>query len=95
MTAHVPNGADHAPDHASFDALAHDRDLARMANQIAAYFAAYPEAEAVAGVAGHIRDFWDPWMRRHLAAMMARGGDGLDPLARRGAEAALGLQPAG
>jgi formate dehydrogenase subunit delta len=87
--AHAPNGAAHAPDHA----LDHDRDLVRMANQIAAYFAAYPEAEAIEGVAGHMRDFWDPWMRRHLAAMMTRGGDGLDPLARRGAEAALCLQP--
>jgi formate dehydrogenase subunit delta len=88
--AHASNGPARVADHAAD----HDRDLVRMANQIAAYFAAYPEADAIAGVAGHMRDFWDPWMRRHLAAMMARGGDGLDPLARRGAEQALGLSPA-
>ncbi len=70
---------------------AHERDaeLARMMNQIAAYFAPYPEAEAVAGVARHVGAFWEPRMRRDLAALMARGGAGLDPLARRGAEAAL------
>lgn len=68
-------------------------DLVRMANQIADFFRAYPEAEAVAGVSQHIRDFWDPRMRRALADHLAAGGADLDPLARRGAEAALALAP--
>lgn len=63
-------------------------DLVRMANQIAAFHAPYPEAEARAGVEAHIRQFWDPRMRAALAAHLAAGGAGLDPLARAGAEAA-------
>jgi formate dehydrogenase subunit delta len=54
--------------------------LEHMANQIAAFFAAYPHDEAVAGVASHIRTFWEPRMRRQLADMVAEGGVGLSPL---------------
>ncbi|WP_339950805.1 formate dehydrogenase subunit delta [uncultured Albimonas sp.] len=67
------------------------QDLVGMANQIAAYFQAYPEDEAVAGVADHIRQFWDPRMREGLRAHLSAGGEGLDGLARRGAETALGV----
>lgn len=56
-------------------------DLVRMANQIADFFGAYPEEEAVPGIAGHIRDFWTPAMRAGLAAHVAAGGAGLRPLA--------------
>lgn len=58
-----------------------DHDLIRMANQIADYYKAYPEAEAVAGVSDHIRSFWDPRMRQGLARHVAAGGAGLQPLA--------------
>ncbi|HMA13271.1 MAG: formate dehydrogenase subunit delta [Bacteroidota bacterium] len=58
-----------------------DQDLVRMANQIADYFKAYSEEEALAGVAAHIRSFWDPRMRANLAAHLAGGGKGLSPLA--------------
>ena len=34
--------------------------LVRMANQIADFFAPYPEEEAVAGMQQHIRSFWTP-----------------------------------
>ncbi|MDF2233671.1 formate dehydrogenase subunit delta [Albimonas sp. CAU 1670] len=64
-------------------------ELVRMANQIAAFFQAYPEEEAVDGVAEHIRQFWDPRMRAGLRAHLDAGGAGLDPLARRGAAEAL------
>jgi formate dehydrogenase subunit delta len=37
-------------------------------------------------IADHIRQFWDPRMRRVIAAHVAEGGAGLDPLAK----AALG-----
>jgi formate dehydrogenase subunit delta len=55
--------------------------LVSMANQIAAFFRPYPEAEAVTGVADHIRQFWDPRMRAALARHLEAGGAGLDPLA--------------
>ena len=55
-------------------------DLVRMANQIADYYQAYPEAEALDGIAAHIRNFWDPRMRESLAAHVSAGGAGLKPL---------------
>ncbi|MEQ9812837.1 MAG: formate dehydrogenase subunit delta [Azospirillaceae bacterium] len=61
-------------------------DLVRKANQIAAFFAPYPEAEAVEGVVGHMRSFWEPRMRRQLADHIAAGGAGLSPLARKAGE---------
>jgi formate dehydrogenase subunit delta len=33
-------------------------------------------------IADHIRQFWDPRMRRAIAAHVASGGAGLDPLAK-------------
>ena len=56
-------------------------DLVRMANQIAAFHAGYGEAEAVAGTAKHVRDFWDPRMRAALDRLVADGGTGLSPIA--------------
>ena len=55
-------------------------DMVRMANQIAAFFRAYPEDEAVSEVAKHIASFWEPRMRRQLRDHAAAGGGGLDPL---------------
>lgn len=57
--------------------------LIRMANQIAAFFRAYPEAEAVAGIRDHIMSFWTPRMRETLLDYMEKGGTGLDALAAR------------
>ncbi len=65
------------------------QDLVRMANQIATFFAAYGEAEAEAGTAQHIREFWDPRMRAALGAHLAAGGSGLTPAALAGARRAL------
>lgn len=57
--------------------------LVRMANDIGHFFAAEPKrADAVAGIANHIRRFWDPRMRRQIASHVAAGGEGLDELAR-------------
>ena len=64
------------------------RDMVRMANQIAGFFAAYPHDEAVKETISHIEHFWDPRMRRHLADYIARTTEGLDPIAR---EAAIAL----
>ena len=62
---------------------AHDpvRDLVRMANQIAGYFQSYPPEEAVAETAGHIRNFWEPRMRRRLHEHVEAGGEGLHEIA--------------
>lgn len=60
-------------------------EIIRMANQIADFFRPYPMAEAEEGVELHIRDFWDPRMRRDLAHVLERGGEGLSDLAKAGA----------
>jgi formate dehydrogenase subunit delta len=57
-----------------------DRDMIRMANQIAAFFEAYPRTEALEGIAKHIKSFWDPRMRKRLDAYIEGGGEGLSPL---------------
>ena len=57
-----------------------DNELTRMANQIAAFFEAYPRPEALEGIAKHIKSFWDPRMRKRLAEQIAAGGEGLSPL---------------
>lgn len=54
--------------------------MVHKANSIATFFAAYPHDEAVAGVADHLRKFWEPRMRRQLTEYLAQGGGGLHPL---------------
>ncbi len=54
--------------------------LVHMANQIADFFKAYPEAEAIAGVENHIRQFWDPRMRMQMSKHLDAGGPGLHPI---------------
>ncbi|MCP8937670.1 formate dehydrogenase subunit delta [Alsobacter sp. SYSU M60028] len=56
-----------------------------MANQIADFFRSFPHEEAVAGVAQHVRQFWDPRMRRKLLEHLDAGGEGFDPLVREAA----------
>ncbi|MDC8013610.1 formate dehydrogenase subunit delta [Tahibacter soli] len=61
--------------------------LVQMANDIGRYFAAEPDREeAVAGIAGHLKRFWEPRMRTAILAHLAAGGEGLDDLARAGVE---------
>jgi formate dehydrogenase subunit delta len=57
--------------------------LVKMANEIAAFFHAEPDqAAAIEGVAGHIRRFWDPRMRRELVEWVdEHDGEGLSELA--------------
>ncbi|HHL4077400.1 MULTISPECIES: formate dehydrogenase subunit delta [unclassified Burkholderia] len=48
----------------------HDH-LIDMANQIGAFFESMPDRdEALAGIAEHIRRFWEPRMRRALLAAL-------------------------
>jgi formate dehydrogenase subunit delta len=44
-------------------------ELVRMANQIAQFFSAYPEEDAVEGVRDHLDKFWPPSMRKELVAI--------------------------
>ena len=60
--------------------------LVRMANQIATFFAAYPEPEAIAETATHLSQFWDRRMRDKLAQHVAAGGEGLTPIALAAAQ---------
>lgn len=54
--------------------------LTYMANQIASFFKHKPHDEAVAGIANHINDFWEPRMRLQLFDIVKAGGEGLNPL---------------
>lgn len=69
-----------------------DDDLVRMANQIAAFFDAYPHEEAVLEVANHIKSFWDPRMRKAIANYVSKGGSNLAPTARAAIERLAGAQ---
>ena len=64
----------------------HAAHLVKMANAIGAFFASDAEldpARAHAGIADHLRRFWEPRMRRALLAWLDdHGGEGLTPLVR-------------
>jgi formate dehydrogenase subunit delta len=50
------------------------KKLVKMANEIAAFFAAEPvRATAIEGVAGHIARFWEPRMRTAILAALDAG----------------------
>lgn len=56
--------------------------LVHMANRIGEFFQAMPDhAEALDGIASHLKRFWEPRMRQELATHLdQRGGEGLMPL---------------
>lgn len=58
----------------------------RMANQIADFFAPYPEAEAIAGVQNHILKFWTPDMRANLLEVNSTQFAALKPLVQQAVE---------
>ena len=61
--------------------------LVAMVNDISRYFESEPDqASGAAGVADHLKRFWEPGMRKQMAAHLAAGGEGLEPLARKGVE---------
>ena len=56
--------------------------LVHMANQVASFFASYPEAEAIESTASHLKSFWDPRMRREIEAHLKdKAGAGLSHIA--------------
>jgi formate dehydrogenase subunit delta len=63
-----------------------DNRLTYMANQIGKFFQSQGHDKAVAGVAEHIRKFWDPRMRSAIFAHLDAGGAGLDPNVREAIE---------
>ena len=56
--------------------------LARMANQVGAFFASEPDHDAaLEGIASHLRRFWEPRMRLQLLAWVEEtGAPDLSPL---------------
>jgi formate dehydrogenase subunit delta len=59
--------------------------LVTMANQIADFFKTSnsDRSEAVSATAHHLRNFWEPRMRREIIAhMVQNGGEGLNDVAR-------------
>lgn len=61
--------------------MSHDH-LVYMANQIGKFFQTQGDKDAVAGIADHIKSFWDPRMRAEIRKTLESGGQGLDPLVR-------------
>ncbi|AQV92997.1 formate dehydrogenase [Cupriavidus necator] len=59
-------------------------NLITMANQIGSFFEAMPDREeAVSDIAGHIKRFWEPRMRRALLGHVdADDGNGLLDIVR-------------
>ena len=62
--------------------MSHDsvEKLVKMANQIGAFFVAQ-KVGAAAGMAEHLRKFWDPHMRAEIVEHVKHGGAGLEPIA--------------
>ena len=56
--------------------------LIYMANQIGKFFNSQGADNAVAGIAEHIRKFWDPRMKSAILAHLDKGGEGLEPSVR-------------
>jgi len=61
--------------------MSHD-NLVYMANQIGKFFKSQGKENAVAGIADHIKSFWDPRMRAEIRKTLETGGQELDPLVR-------------
>jgi len=52
-------------------------NLIKMVNRIGSFFEAQPDREeSLAGIAAHIRNFWEPRMRRALLDFLAQHPDG-------------------
>jgi formate dehydrogenase subunit delta len=53
--------------------------LVKMVNEIASFFEAEPDRNAaLEAVAGHLKRFWDPRMRREIVRFVdEQGGEGL------------------
>jgi len=69
--------------------------LVDMVNDIANFWASEPDhAAGVAGVASHLKRFWEPRMRKQIIAHLEAGGHGLSDLGREGVQELARLQKA-
>jgi len=69
--------------------------MVEMANDISNFFASEPDrAAAIAGVANHLKRYWEPRMRKQIIAHLDDGGHGLSDLAREGVQALARMQKA-
>ncbi len=69
--------------------------LVDMVNDIANFFHSEPDhALAVAGIAGHLRRYWEPRMRKQIIAHAEAGAHGLNDLGREGVEELARMQRA-
>lgn len=51
--------------------MTRDDTLIRMANQIGTFFESMPDqTEALAGIAKHLKNFWDPRMRKAFLVLL-------------------------
>jgi formate dehydrogenase subunit delta len=59
-------------------------NLVVMANRIGSFFEAQPDRdEALAGIADHVKKFWEPRMRAQILASLDTGSDaGLSEIVR-------------
>ena len=67
-----------------FDRM-HIEHLVTMANDIAAFFhGAVSPNEVASSVATHLRNYWDPRMRKQIIAHYQSSGEGLSEMAKQG-----------
>jgi formate dehydrogenase subunit delta len=64
--------------------------LIKMANEIGGFFEQMPREAAVSSTAAHIKNFWEPRMRRQIIAYAQHDGAELHEVARA---AVLSLEP--
>lgn len=64
------------------DSKTHSK-LVYMANQIGKFFQSQGNDDAVAGIADHIKSYWDPRMRAEIFTHLDQGGEGLAPLVKK------------
>ena len=65
--------------------------LAKMANEIGGFFAQSPDREeAITAITAHLRNFWEPRMRRAIIEYARGGGAELQEIVRA---AVLRLEP--
>jgi formate dehydrogenase subunit delta len=56
------------------------RKLVKMVNEIALFFEGEGDPQLIRdGIAGHLKRFWDPRMRRDLLRHIDEGGEGCRP----------------
>jgi formate dehydrogenase subunit delta len=65
--------------------------LVKMANDIGAFYEAMPDrSEAISSIATHLKNFWEPRMRREIIEYAKQGADSLKDIVR---QAVLSLEP--